>query len=405
MTAHVPDGNPEQRIDMTLTEPTDRSEQMTATPGVPFVDLGIQTRLVAAEIRERWDTIIGATAFVLGPDVETFEREFAAYSGARHAIGVGNGTDALELAMRGAGIGPGDEVILPANTFVATAEGVERAGAQVVLADCDDDYLIDPASVADRVTPRTRAVVGVHLYGQMAPIARLREVVGPDVLVLEDAAQSQGASRDGGRSGGVGDVAATSFYPGKNLGAFGDAGAVLTSHDDVERGVRQLRNHGGVAKYEHELVGTNSRLDTLQAAVLSVKLRHLDGWNAERQEAAARYATLLGGQDAVQLPRQVPGCSHVWHLYVVRVGDRPAVSAALAEAGIGHGIHYPSPIHLLPAFRHLGRRVGDLPVAEGQAPHILSLPMFPGITAEQQERVSDVLVRAVTGDRLRSVVA
>lgn len=369
---------------------------MSDQHGVPFVDLGIQTRLVEAEVRERWDEILAKTAFVLGPDVARFEREFADYSGARHAVGVGNGTDALELAMRAAGIGPGDEVIVPANTFVATAEGVERAGATVVPADCDDDYLVDPDRVAERLTPRTKAVVGVHLYGQMAPLARLREAVGPDVVVIEDAAQSQGASRDGGRSGGVGDVAGTSFYPGKNLGAFGDAGAVLTSDDEVEHRALQLRNHGGVAKYEHNLVGTNSRLDTLQAAVLSVKLRYLDSWNAQRQAAADHYRELLGDLEQVELPRQIPGASHVWHLYVVRVDDRDKVSVALGEAGVGHGIHYPAPIHLLPAFAHLGLGAGSFPVAEAQAPKILSLPMFPGITEDQQSYVADVVRKAVS---------
>lgn len=363
--------------------------------GVPFVDLGIQTRLVEPEVRRRWDQILATTAFVLGPDVARFEEEFAEYSGARHVIGVGNGTDALELAMRSAGIGAGDEVIVPANTFIATAEAVERAGATVVLADCDGDYLIDPESVAGRVTSRTKAVVGVHLYGQMAPLERLRAVVGPDVLVVEDAAQSQGATRDGGRSGGVGDVAATSFYPGKNLGAFGDAGAVLSSDDQVADRARLLRNHGGVVKYEHHVVGTNSRLDTLQAAVLSVKLTHLDTWNAERQAAAARYATLLGEIEGIDLPRQVPGATHVWHLYVVQVDHRDAVAGALDKARIGHGIHYPAPIHLLPAFAHLGLGAGAFPVAEAQARRILSLPMFPGITSEQQERVADVLRQAV----------
>lgn len=369
---------------------------MTPQGHIPFVDLGLQTRLVEGEVRARWDAVLRDTAFVFGPDVARFESEFAQYSGALHAVGVGNGTDALELAMRSAGIGPGDEVILPANTFVATAEGVERAGGTVVLADCDDDYLIDPDRVAECVTPRTRAVVGVHLYGQMAPAARLRDVVGPDVVLVEDAAQSHGAMRDGRRSGGVGDVAATSFYPGKNLGAFGDAGAVLTSDDAIARRARQLRNHGGVAKYQHDLVGTNSRLDTLQAAVLSVKLRHLDGWNRQRQEAAARYQALLGDLEQVELPRQVPGAEHVWHLYVIRVDDRERLSAALDEAGVGHGIHYPAPVHLLPAFAHLGMGPGSCPVAEAHAGRILSLPMFPGITESQQSYVADVIRRTVS---------
>jgi dTDP-4-amino-4,6-dideoxygalactose transaminase len=382
------------------------TETMTSTSAapprqpVPFLDLGIQTAEVEAEVRERWDRILSTSGFVLGPEVERFESEFAAYSGARHAIGVGNGTDALEIGLQAAGIGAGDEVIVPANTFFATVEAVLRVGATLVVADVDDDYLLDPLDVAARVTPRTRAVVAVHLYGQMAPVARLREVVGPDVLLVEDAAQSQGARRDGLRSGGAGDVAATSFYPGKNLGAFGDGGAVLTSSDDIDRRARRLRNHGGVDRYEHLEVGTNSRLDALQAAVLSVKLTRLDAWNGRRSAAAARYEVLLADAFAdvpeLVVPRELPGAAHVWHLYVVQVPDRAAVSAALGAAGIGHGIHYPSPVHLLPATAHLGLRAGTAPRAEAQTDRILSLPMFPGITAAQQEYVVETLHTAVT---------
>ncbi|MFD2797228.1 DegT/DnrJ/EryC1/StrS family aminotransferase [Promicromonospora vindobonensis] len=390
------------------------TETMTSTSAapprlpVPFLDLGVQTAEVEAEVRERWDRILSTSGFVLGPEVERFESEFAAYSGARHAIGVGNGTDALEIGLRAAGIGAGDEVIVPANTFFATAEAVLRCGAGLVVADVDDDYLLDPLDVAARVTPRTRAVVAVHLYGQMAPVARLREVVGPDVLLVEDAAQSQGARRDGFRSGGTGDVAATSFYPGKNLGAFGDGGAVLTSSDDIDQRARRLRNHGGVNRYEHLEVGTNSRLDALQAAVLSVKLTRLDGWNAQRSAAAARYGALLADAFAdvpeLVVPRELPGAAHVWHLYVVQVPDRPAVSAALGAAGIGHGIHYPAPVHLLPATAHLGLRAGLAPRAEAHTDRILSLPMFPGITASQQEHVVRTLHSTVTGRTAPSTV-
>ena len=390
------------------------TETMTSTSAapprkpVPFLDLGVQTAEVEAEVRERWDQILSTSGFVLGPEVERFESEFAAYSGARHAIGVGNGTDALEIALQAAGIGAGDEVIVPANTFFATAEAVLRCGATLVVADVDDDYLLDPLDVAARVTPRTRAVVAVHLYGQMAPVARLREVVGPDVLLVEDAAQSQGASRDGLRSGGAGDVAATSFYPGKNLGAFGDGGAVLTPADDVSERARRLRNHGGVGRYEHLEVGTNSRLDALQAAVLSVKLTRLDAWNGQRSAAAARYGVLLADafEDVPEVvaPRELAGATHVWHLYVVRTPDRPVVSEALTAAGIGHGIHYPAPVHLLPATTHLGLRPGTAPRAEAHAGQILSLPMFPGITAEQQEHVVETLTDAVLGRATRSRV-
>ncbi len=375
---------------------------------VPFLDLQAQTDEVQHDIRERWDRILHTSGFVLGPDVDRFEREFATYSGARHAVGVGNGTDALEICLRAAGIGAGDEVIVPANTFFATAEAVLRCGATLVPADVDDDFLLDPQDVAERLTARTRAVVAVHLYGQMAPVARLREVAGPDVLLVEDAAQSQGASRDGFRSGGAGDVAATSFYPGKNLGAFGDAGAVLTSADDIAERARRLRNHGGVNRYEHLEVGANSRLDALQAAVLSTKLPRLDAWNAQRSAAAARYGALLadafGDIPEVVAPRELPGAAHVWHLYVVRVPHRTVVSDALGAAGIGHGIHYPAPVHLLPATAHLGFRPGTAQRAEAHADQILSLPMFPGITPAQQERVVSTLRSAVTRRRERSAV-
>ncbi|GAB2504613.1 DegT/DnrJ/EryC1/StrS family aminotransferase [Promicromonospora xylanilytica] len=384
-----------------MTETVSTAPPAPPRQPVPFVDLQAQTDEVEPEIRERWNRILGTSGFVLGPEVDRFEREFAAYSGAPHAIGVGNGTDALEIGLRAAGIGAGDEVIVPANTFFATAEAVLRCGATLVPADVDDDYLLDPQDVAGRLTRRTRAVVAVHLYGQMAPVARLREVTGPDVLLVEDAAQSQGATRDGFRSGGAGDVSATSFYPGKNLGAFGDAGAVLTSSEDIAERARRLRNHGGTDRYEHLEVGANSRLDALQAAVLSVKLTRLDAWNARRSAAAARYGDLLADvfADVPELvaPRELPGASHVWHLYVVRTPDRPAVSAALGAAGIGHGIHYPAPVHLLPATVHLGFREGLAPRAEAHAPQILSLPMFPGITAAQQEHVVRTLHSAVTG--------
>jgi dTDP-4-amino-4,6-dideoxygalactose transaminase len=390
------------------------TETMTTTPPVPprhpvpFLDLGVQTAEVEQDVRERWDRILRTSGFVLGPEVDRFEREFAAYSGVRHAIGVGNGTDALEIALRAAGIGAGDEVIVPANTFFASVEAVLRCGATLVPADVDDDFLLDPRDVTGRLTGRTRAVVAVHLYGQMAPMARLREVVGPDVLLVEDAAQSQGASRDGVRSGGAGDVAATSFYPGKNLGAFGDAGAVLTSADDVAQRARRLRNHGGVDRYEHLEVGANSRLDALQAAVLSAKLTRLDAWNAQRSAAAARYGALLadafGDVPEVVAPRELPGAAHVWHLYVVQTPDRATVSAALGAAGIGHGIHYPAPVHLLPATAHLGFRRGLAPRAEAHADRILSLPMFPGITADQQEYVVRSLHAAVTRQGARPAV-
>jgi dTDP-4-amino-4,6-dideoxygalactose transaminase len=363
--------------------------------GIPLVDLGLQHRRVAEEVRAGFDRVLEQTAFILGPEAERFEQAYADYCGVRHCVGVGNGTDAVELALRAAGVGAGDEVVLPANTFVATAEAVLRAGARVVLADCDETYLLDPESAADRVGPRTRAVIPVHLYGQLAPMKAIAGAVGEDVLVIEDAAQSQGATQDGGRSGSFGVAAATSFYPGKNLGAYGDAGGVTTDSDEVAARLRAMRNHGGVRRYEHGEFGVNSRLDGLQAVVLSAKLAVLDAWNAERREAAARYDRLLADVPGIVLPRVAPGNEHVWHLYVVRTARRDAALAALNEAGIGAGIHYPAPIHLLPAFGFLGLGAGSFPRAEAYAGRILSLPIYPGITAEQQQRVAEVLAAAL----------
>lgn len=367
---------------------------MTDSTGVPFVDLRIQHEQIAEEVAAGFERVLAEGSYILGPAVDAFERAFAAYSGVPHAVGVGNGTDAIELALRAAGLRPGGEVIVPANTFIATAEAVARAGGRVVLADCDDDFLLDPAAAAAAITPATAAVIGVHLYGQAAPMARLRAVTGEGVILVEDAAQAQGARRDGVRAGGLGDVAATSFYPGKNLGGYGDGGAVLTASDPIAARVRALRNHGGIVRYEHEEVGANSRLDSLQAVVLSAKLARLDAWNDERRAAAARYDALLSDVPDIVVPRVVPGNEHVFHLYVIRSPRRDELLDRLAAAGIGAGIHYPAPLHLTPAFAELGLRRGAFPVAERIAGEILSLPMFPGITAEQQERVVAVLAGA-----------
>ncbi|MEI5672946.1 MULTISPECIES: DegT/DnrJ/EryC1/StrS family aminotransferase [unclassified Nocardioides] len=362
---------------------------------VPLVDLQHQFDAVWPEARTALEEVCRSGAFVLGPAVSRFEEEYAGFCGTDHCVGVGNGTDALELALRAAGVGPGDEVLVPANTFVATAEAVVLAGADLVLVDCDDDLLIDVDRVAGRAGRRTRAVVGVDLYGQPAPFERLRRVVGPEVVLVEDAAQAQGATRHGRAAGSLGDVAGTSFYPGKNLGAFGDAGAVTTDHDHLATRVRMLGNHGGTERYRHDVVGTNSRLDSLQAAVLSTKLTHLKEWNAQRATAAARYADLLGDLDRVTLPRVVPGNEHVWHLYVVRVPHRDRVRELMAEAGVATGLHYPTPVHLLPAFARLGLGPGSFPRAERAAGEILSLPMYPGLSAAQQERVASALRAAL----------
>lgn len=364
---------------------------------VPLVDLSYQQLQINDAIREGFNRVIAESSFIMGPQVAEFEEAWANYCGVKFAVGVGNGTDAIELAVRATGVGPGDEVIVPTNTFVATAGAVLRAGAKLVLADCDEDFLIDPRDVADKLTSRTTAVIGVHLFGQAAAMEDIGAAVPPGVALIEDMAQAQGARRHGVRAAGLGDVAATSFYPGKNLGAYGDAGSVMTNSEDVATRLRELRNHGGMARYEHLDIGFNSRLDTLQAVVLNAKLGLLDQWNQQRVEAAARYDELLRGMDGVVLPRCVPGNDHVFHLYVVRVPERDRVVHELNRGGIGAGIHYPNPVHLLPAYAFLGHRKGSFPVAETLAREILSLPLYPGITPSQQEIVAHALRSALRG--------
>jgi dTDP-4-amino-4,6-dideoxygalactose transaminase len=365
---------------------------------VPLVDLGWQHAQVADEVAEGFAQVLAATDFVGGKAVSAFERAYEETLDVPRCAGVANGTDALELALRAIGVGPGDEVVLPANTFIATAEAVVRCGAQVVLADVDPQFLLlDPEKAISAFTSRTRAVMPVHLYGQLAPVeALLDAAAATGVAVVEDAAQSQGARRHGRAAGTYGIAAGTSFYPGKNLGAYGDAGAVLTTSEEIAERVRLFGAHGSVRKYQHEIVGVNSRLDTLQAVVLRAKLRRLEQWNDLRRSAAERYDEFLAGIPDVVRPATMPGNLHVWHLYVVRVPERDRVLAELGAAGIGAGIHYPQPIHLMPAFADLGLGPGSFPVAEHAAGEILSLPLFPGITAGQQARVASELSRALS---------
>ncbi|MFC7275716.1 DegT/DnrJ/EryC1/StrS family aminotransferase [Paractinoplanes rhizophilus] len=359
---------------------------------IPLVDLAAAHAEVAEEVETGFKRVIAETAFIGGAEVAAFEQEYAAFSGVPHCIGVANGTDALELAFRAVGVGPGTEVILPANTFIATAEAVARTGGRIVLVDCDPrTYLIDAEAAIAAITPATRAIAPVHLYGQMVPVERLKAgIAGRDIAIVEDAAQSQGAKRHG-ISAGVDGIAATSFYPGKNLGAYGDAGAVVTASPEWAQTVRTLGSHGGLKKYHHDLIGVNSRLDGLQAVVLRAKLARLDDWNARRRAAAARYEELLSGLDVIT-PATLDGNEHVWHIYCVRVERRDEVLAKLNAAGIGAGIHYPFPIHRTGAFGYLG---GSFPNAEATAPEILSLPIYPQITPEQQERVAEELAAAL----------
>ncbi|MFF7238848.1 DegT/DnrJ/EryC1/StrS family aminotransferase [Streptomyces collinus] len=369
---------------------------------IPLVDLKAAHAEVADEVRAGFERVLAGTAFIGGDEVRAFEREYAGFGGVAHCVGVANGTDAVELALRASGVGAGDEVVVPANTFIATAGAVARTGARPVLADClPDSLLLDPRAALDAVGPATRAVVPVHLYGQMADVTLLAEQLPEGVRIVEDAAQCQGATHDG-RSPGSGTIAATSFYPGKNLGAYGDAGAVLTDDEDRAALVRAIANHGGVAKYRHDVPGFNSRLDGLQAAVLRAKLARLAAGNAARRAAAARYDALLADLAAagrVVLPTTAPGNVHVWHLYVIQVADadRDDVVGKLNAEGIGAGVHYPAPVHLTPAYRHLGHCRGEFPHAEKAAERILSLPLYPQINPDQQQRVVDALADALRG--------
>jgi dTDP-4-amino-4,6-dideoxygalactose transaminase len=364
---------------------------------VPLVDLGAQHREIADEIAPQLQEVLESGAFISGPAVAEFEREYAEFVGVDHVVGVGNGTDALELALRATDVVPGDEVIIPANTFIATAEAVSRIGAVPVPVDVDPDYLlIDPLLVEKAITVRTKAIVPVHLFGQTAPMEKLLDLAEAyDMAIVEDAAQSQGATHSGRPAGSFGVAAGTSFYPGKNLGAAGDAGAVLSNDAETAARARTIAAHGSDRKYAHDVVGFNSRLDTVQAVVLRAKLRRLSGWNDLRRKAATRYRELLGDVAGVRVPVTDPANDDVWHLFVVQVDERDRVLAEVKAAGIAAGIHYPTPIHLTGAYRPLGYRAGDCPVAEAAARRILSLPLYPHITPEQQHQVVASLLAAV----------
>jgi dTDP-4-amino-4,6-dideoxygalactose transaminase len=356
--------------------------------GIPFVDLGRQH----AEIRDQIDAamaqVIDSGAFILGPDVGLFEEEWAAYCEARHAIGVASGTAAIHLAIEALDIGEGDEVIVPANTFVASALPVVHRGATPVLVDCDPVTAnIDVDAVEAAISPRTRAVIAVHLYGQPADLdalLRVSEQHGFDLV--EDACQAHGARYNGRRVGALGRVGCFSFYPSKNLGCLGDGGAIVTNDDELAERLRKLRDLGQARKYEHVLPGYNERLDTIQAAVLRVKLGYLDGWNEGRRAHASEYALRLGDAGVV-VPETAEGREHVWHLYVVRTPDRDRIRASLDAAGIQTGLHYPVPVHLQQAFAQLGYEEGSFPIAEQWSREGLSLPMFAELERDEIDSV------------------
>ena len=360
---------------------------------VPFLDLKAHHAPILGEINDAIQQVIAACAFAGGPFVTEFERDFAAYCSCAHAVGVGNGTEAIWLPLLALGVGPGDEVITVPSTFMATAEAITYTGATPVFVDIDERYFtMDPKKIEAAITPRTKAIVPVHLFGQMAdmdPILAIAKKHG--LRVVEDSAQAHGAEYKGRRAGSMGDAGSFSFYPGKNLGAFGEAGGVVTNDPDLAAKIRTLRDHGQARKYHHSMIGWNSRMDGIQAAVLRTKLRYLEAGNQRRREIARQYSQELIGMDLVQRPQVAEYARHVFHIYAVRVPNRDEVLREMGEAGISCGIHYPIPVHLQEAYRHLGLGPGSFPVAERCANEFLSLPMFPELQPAQVSRVVEVL--------------
>jgi len=364
-------------------------------PGVPFVDLRAQYRAIAAEVDEAMQRVVANADFILGKDLDLFDQEFAAYCGARYAVGLDSGISALELALRAHDIGAGDEVITVAHTFIATVSAISFTGARPVFVDVDPrTYCMDSDQLAAAITPRTRAILPVHLYGQPAEMDAIRAIARKHgLVVIEDACQAHGARYKGERVGSLGDAACFSFYPGKNLGGYGDGGMLVTDQPELAERVRMLRNYGQREKYHHVYLAYNRRLDTLQAAVLRVKLPHLDGWNTARAEAARRYDERLSGLQGVTLPHAAGDRTHVYHLYVIQHDRRDALLDHLREQGIAAGLHYPLPVHRQPCYETLGVARGSLPVTEQVAGHVLSLPIFPEITPEQIDHVCGAIRR------------
>jgi len=359
---------------------------------IPFIDLQTSTREIRKEIDDAVRRVLDSTAFILGPELESFEAEFAKYCEVPYCAGVQSGTAALHLALLGYGIGPGDEVITVPNTFIATIEAIAMTGARPVFVDVrGDTALIDVEKLSAAITPRTKAIIPVHLFGQtcdMDPLMELAKKRG--IVVIEDACQAHGSAYKGRRAGSLGHAAAFSFYPSKNLGAFGEGGAITTGDPKVLERAKALRHHAQFTRNVHQELGFNYRLDSLQAAILRVKLGRLDEWNEKRRAAAKRYIDNLKGT-RFWLPVEVAGCRHVYHLFPIGCPDKKAVTKALTDANIGWGEHYPIPAHLQPAFSHLGKAEGSYPVAEKLMRESVSLPMFPGLESQDVDRVSEVL--------------
>lgn len=364
---------------------------------VPFLDLRAAHDPIRAELLSAIGNVIDANAFAGGSFVAKFEEDFAAFCRAKYAVGVGNGTDALWFALLGLGIGPGDEVITVPLTFIATAEAITFCGARPVFVDIEETtYTMDPGRLEKAITPRTKAIIPVHLYGQTADMKPIREIAARHGLpVIEDACQAHGAEYHGQRAGSLAAAGAFSFYPGKNLGALGEAGAVVTDSEELAQEIRILRDHGQETKYHHARVGWNGRMDGIQAAVLRLKLKFLAEGNDARRAHAAEYDRLLAGNEAIGLPATATGRRHVYHLYVVRVKRRDQVIDRLKQRGVSCGVHYPVPLHLQPAYRMLGYRPGAFPIAEACAREVLSLPMYPQLTQEQIRFAASELRTAV----------
>ena len=365
---------------------------------IAFVDLKRNYRSIQKEIEQGIHGVLESTSFILGKEVKEFENEFARYCRVPYCTGVASGTDALKLALKALNVGPGDEVITAANTFIATVLAISDCGARPVLVDCDRDfYSMDTGQVEKAITKKTKAVIPVHLFGQLADMEAIGRIAQEHRLsVVEDACQAHGAGDEENKAGAMGHIGCFSFYPGKNLGAFGDGGAIVTKNPELVERIQLLRDYGQRVKYHHEFKGYNSRLDSIQAAILRVKLRHLDEWNKQRRAVANLYSKLLSGIEGIELPKERGGGSHVYHLYVIRVRHRANVLDALKSKGVSCGIHYPIPVHLQKAYEDLGYSRGSFPITEEYAEHILSLPMFPELTEDEVSYVSTCLKEAVS---------
>lgn len=367
---------------------------------IPLVDLKAQYQSIKPEIDAAIARVIDNTSFIGGKELTAFEEAFAAFQGTKYAVGCASGTAAIFLALKALGVGEGDEVITTPHTFIATVEPIEVIGAKTVLVDIDPQtFNLDPARIEAAITPRTKVIMPVHLYGQIAPMDAILDIARRHRLyVIEDSAQAHGAEYQGKRAGQFGDMACFSFYPGKNLGAYGDGGAICTNDGALAREIARLRDHGRASKYLHDVIGYGERLDAMQAAILHAKLPHLNAWNEARRHHAATYTELLRDVPGVIVPVEMADAKHVYHIYCIRVaGDREVILKKLNERGIGAGVHYPVPVHLQPAMRHYGWQRGDFPECEAAADAIISLPIYAELTSAMIEEVVDA-VREVMGE-------